>query len=257
VLDSGAFTAWKGGSPIDLDDYCRFIEGLAFPPWRYFALDVIGDPVASMRNYETMRARGFNPMPVFTRGEDPAILDTYYETSDVVGIGGLANTEGNRAFVNGIMPHVAGRRVHTLGFAHREYLRAYRPYMADSSTWVNPLRFGLVDLHRDGQVISIKKADFIRPPKPEVAAFVREFGIRPRDLARKEQWTNSGVGRNAVELMTFRSTVRLQLDVQRALGTLLFMPCTVRQHIVQAHAAFRWWRETHPHLFAPATAPNP
>ena len=37
VLDSGAFTAWKSGNPIALDDYCRFIEGLPIKPWRYFA----------------------------------------------------------------------------------------------------------------------------------------------------------------------------------------------------------------------------
>ena len=50
LVDSGAFTAWKSGNPIQLDDYCRFLDGLEMKPWRYFALDVIGDPAATEKN---------------------------------------------------------------------------------------------------------------------------------------------------------------------------------------------------------------
>lgn len=100
LLDSGAFTAWKAGKPIELDDYCRFLEALPVKPWRYFALDVIGDPHGTMRNYEAMLRRGFSPVPIFTRGEDPSVLEDYYKTSDVVGIGGLVGTANNRGFVH-------------------------------------------------------------------------------------------------------------------------------------------------------------
>jgi len=135
LLDSGAFTAWKAGKPIALDDYCRFIESLPFESWRYFMLDVIGDPAATMRNYETMLKRGFNPIPIFTRGEDPSVLDDYYKTSDLVAIGGLVGTPGNKGFVKGIMEKVGGRRVHWLGFFDCNFVKHYRPYSCDSSTW--------------------------------------------------------------------------------------------------------------------------
>jgi len=39
-------------------------------------------------------------VPIFTRGEDPSVLDDYYKTSDVVGIGGLVGTQGNKGFVH-------------------------------------------------------------------------------------------------------------------------------------------------------------
>lgn len=47
LIDSGAFTAWKAGKSIALDDYCRFLEALPAAPWRYFTLDVIGNPDAT------------------------------------------------------------------------------------------------------------------------------------------------------------------------------------------------------------------
>jgi len=110
LVDSGAFTAWKAGKSVDLDEYCRFIEALGDLPWRYFMLDVVGDPAATMKNYEIMLNRGFNPIPIFTRGEDPSVLEDYYKTSDVVGVGGLVGTRGNRGFVKGIMEKEVSER---------------------------------------------------------------------------------------------------------------------------------------------------
>ncbi len=176
--------AWKSGKTIALDDYCRFIERLPVRPWRYFALDVVGDPEASMRNYETMRARGFNPMPVFTRARGPCGARHVLRDLRVVGVGGLVGTPGNKGFVNGLMRHVAGRRVHLLGFANDDYVRTYRPYMCDSSTWISPLRFGLIKLYRDGRPINVTKADFAKRPSAEVLALIREFGLDPRELGR-------------------------------------------------------------------------
>jgi len=144
LLDSGAFTAWKAGKPIALDDYCRFIESLPFEPWRYFMLDVIGDPKATLKNYETMLKRGFKPIPIFTRGEDPSVLEDYYKTSDVVAIGGLVGTKGNKGFVKGIMEKVGKRRVHWLGFTDLNFVKHYKPYSCDASSWNNGAQFGYV-----------------------------------------------------------------------------------------------------------------
>ena len=49
LLDSGAFTAHNAGKVITLDDYCRFIEAMPIKPWRYFQLDVVGDPDKTAR----------------------------------------------------------------------------------------------------------------------------------------------------------------------------------------------------------------
>lgn len=68
LLDSGAFSCDTLGIKITVDDYCRFLDNLPVKPWRYFMLDVVGDPEKTIKNYEIMLSRGYTPIPVFTRG---------------------------------------------------------------------------------------------------------------------------------------------------------------------------------------------
>lgn len=220
VVDSGAFTAWKAGKPINLDDYCRFLDGLQIKPWRYFTLDVVGDPHASMVNYETMLRRGYTPVPIFTRGEDPSVLDDYYKTSDVVGIGGLVQTEGNKGFVKGIMKKVAGRRVHWLGFTNLEFIKAFRPYMVDSSSWESGALYGSVRIYIGGKFRSVTRANFITRPDAELMDGLRSLGIDPFSLSRHEAWSGSY---SVIRTLCARSAVRLSMDMERRIGTKMFM----------------------------------
>lgn len=221
LLDSGAFTAWKAKKKIEVDDYCRFIESMPFKPWRYFTLDVVGDPAGTMRNYLTMVKRGFKPVPIFTRGEDLSVIDDYYETSDVVGVGGLVGTPGNKGFVNGVMKRVKSRRCHWLGFTSVEFLKHYRPYMCDSSTWEVAMYGGLVLYDRAGMSVKLSKADFAKRPTKRVVDLIRSYGVDPAVFARDASgWSTVGSGNRMVNAM---SAVRMSLDVQRSLGTLLFM----------------------------------
>lgn len=221
VVDSGAFTAWKAGKPIELDDYCRFLDGLPVKPWRYFTLDVIGDPHGTMRNYETMLKRGYTPVPIFTRGEDPSVIDDLYKTSDVVGVGGLVGTQGNTGFVNGIMEKIAGRKVHLLGFTRMDFLRAYRPYMCDASSWESGARFASLPLYMgEGRTQVVKKADFAKPPSPEIMAIIRRYGIDPYSLRKSASWTG---GYSQSRRLCAASGVAMSLDVERNLGTLFFL----------------------------------
>jgi hypothetical protein len=250
VLDSGAFTAWKAGKPIALDDYCRFLETLPVQPWRYFTLDVIGDPHASLKNYETMLARGFTPVPIFTRGESLDMLDEYYKTSDLVGVGGLVGTNGNKGFVNGVMKRIAGRKVHLLGFTNLEYISVYRPYMCDSSSWASAMQYASIKLYAHGKVVAVSKKDFVKPPSPRILALFAEMGLEARALARKEQWVNTGRGENMIEKVAFRSFTRHQLEVRQHLGTHLFMAVASDWQIRCAHDAFCFWRDQRPALCA-------
>ena len=52
---------------------------------------MIGDAKATVANYDEMRRRGFDPIPIFTRGSDPALLEYCYSTTDLVGVGGLVD----------------------------------------------------------------------------------------------------------------------------------------------------------------------
>lgn len=223
VLDSGAFTAWKAGKPIVLDDYCRFIEQLPFRPWRYFSLDVVGDPHGTLENYQRMVERGLRPVPIFTRGEDPKMLDEYYKTSDVVGIGGLVGTQGNKGFVKGIMNLVGNRKVHLLGFTNLAFLKVYKPYMADSSSWEMGARFAACPLYIGGgrPLVKICKANAATQiKKPEIRDAILRLGLNPDEFLKEEKWNG---GYSITRRTGARSAVRFSLDVEKNLGTKLFL----------------------------------
>jgi hypothetical protein len=251
VLDSGAFTAWKAGKPIELDDYCRFLEQLPVKPWRYFLLDVIGDPHGTMRNYETMLKRGFKPVPIFTRGEDPIVLEDYYKTSEVVGIGGLVGTRRNRGFVNGIMKHVGNRKVHWLGFTVPEFVLHYRPYMCDSSSFDSPLRFGILSLYVGrGKMIKVRSKDFIARPSQDVIDAVRRYGEDPAKLALKSEWVNSGRNRTTLERLTYKSAVMMNRDLEARSGSKIFFACTAEWKVPNLHFGLDYLRAIKSRLFS-------
>jgi len=224
LVDSGAFTAWKAGKQIELDDYCRFIEQLPVEPWRYFTLDVVGDPEGTLHNYETMLKRGFKPVPILTRGEDPSVLEDYYKTSDVVGIGGLVGTSGNRGFVRGIMRHIGKRKVHWLGFTAFDFVKVYRPYMCDSSSWTSGARFGSFDLYMGrGRMIKVTKAEMAEKPSQEILDRVRFYGLDPAGLGVRENWHGS---QTYNRILGAYSHAHLSHDIEKNLGTKQFLAST-------------------------------
>lgn len=220
LVDSGAFTAWKAGKPVQLDDYCRFIETLPVTPWRYFTLDVIGDPHGTMHNYETMLARGFNPVPIFTRGEDISVLEDYYKTSEVVGIGGLVGTQGNKGFVNGIMEKVADRKVHWLGFTRADFIRHYRPYMCDASSWESGARYGTAQIYMGrGNFAKVSRTEFAQRPDSKILSRIKQLGVEADEMRFEQSWRG---GDSLCRRLCATSGVAYSLDVQKNLGTLMF-----------------------------------
>lgn len=244
VVDSGAFTAWKAGKPIALDDYCRFLEALPVKPWRYFTLDVIGDPDGSLVNYDKMLQRGFKPIPIFTRGEDVAMIDEYYKTSDVVGIGGLVGTKGNKGFVNGIMRAVGNRKVHWLGFTNLDYMKHYKPFMCDSSGWSSSFRYASAKVYAgNGAWKSFTKQDLQGRPSDALLALIRSHGVDPARLARMDEWSNGNREKEfAIETLTHRTWVKYQADVERNLGTKFFLACSTDGQVRLMHRAYQHWR---------------
>ncbi|WP_296416874.1 MULTISPECIES: hypothetical protein [unclassified Vulcanococcus] len=235
LLDSGAFTAWKAGKPIELDDYCRFLEGLPVKPWRYFLLDVIGDPQGTLRNYKTMLKRGFTPVPIFTRGEDPSVLNDYYKTSDVVGIGGLVGTPGNRGFVRGIMRHVGDRKVHWLGFTNLEFVKVYKPYMCDSSGW-DQSRYGMIRFYLGKGRFCYVKRQNLRSIGPKIRDVITSYGFSVEALASASSWRGAG---SPSEQINCASMVRACLDIEKNLGTKQFMAEVGAPKIQSLHHHFR------------------
>lgn len=229
VLDSGAFTAWKAKKEIDLDEYCRFIESLPFKPWRYFTLDVIGDPHRTIKNYETMLKRGFKPIPIFTRGESISVLEDYYKTSDVVGIGGLVGTPNNKGFVKGIMRHVKDRRVHWLGFTSVPFVKYYRPYMCDSSSWSSAIRYGQIKFYIGGgkSIIINKKNVF----SSGIKNILESYNMDILSAFKKDAWRNKP--NSFINNCSINSAIRISNDFQKEFETYCFNALATKDQIIQ------------------------
>ncbi len=230
IIDSGAFTAWKANKPIQVDDYCRFIESLPFKPFRYFALDVIGDAHGTMRNYEIMIKRGFRPVPVFTRGEDPSVLDDYYKTSDLVAIGGLVGTYKNKGYVKWLMDKVASRPVHLLGFTDINFVRHYKPYSCDSSTLTMSRRFGSFAMfdEADGSWHKLAKKDFVKRPNEKITALIKSYGVDPIELAKNANWHG---GTPPSYKVCTRSHIRASLNYDKRLDVKYFLALTTSMDV--------------------------
>jgi hypothetical protein len=251
LLDSGAFTAWKAGKTTDVDTYCKLLDELPIKPWRYFALDVIGDPAGTIRNYETMLRRGYNPIPVFTRGEDPSVIDDFYKTSDIVGIGGLVGTKGGKGFINGIMRHIGKRYVHWLGFTKTEYILHYKPYSCDSSSYCSSLIFGTCKMYiGSGKYLTFRKKDFISHPGQAIIDALHLYKLDPALFKSKAQWVNSGRFRNAIEHLTYRSAVWANRELERASGTRIFFATVSDHHLYSMVHGLEFLRTIKPSLFA-------
>lgn len=236
LLDSGAFTAWKAGKEINVDDYCNFIEKLPITPWRYFNLDKIGDPHGSMENYQTMIKRGFKPLPVFTRGESVDYIDEYYKTSDVLGIGGLVGTKGNKGFVKGVMKHIGNRKVHWLGFTSSDYVNHYKPYMCDCSSWSYATRYGDLQLYiGQGKIKSIHRKEFYKKPDDLILNTISSYGVDPKLLAKEESWRSPN---NTVHKLVAQSWVRRSLQSFDKLDTRLFLAAASAQDVKILHEGF-------------------
>ena len=103
IIDSGAFTAWRTGKSIDLNAYAEFLVNLPFKPLFAVTLDVIGDPDATARNTERLRALGAAVAPVVTRGASNAEIEEACGTDSVVALGGLVGTPRNGNYVKHVM----------------------------------------------------------------------------------------------------------------------------------------------------------
>ena len=222
LLDSGAFTAWKSGKPIQLDDYCRFLDALPITPWKYFALDVIGDPVKTMENYQTMVKRGYNPIPVFTPSQDFADIEEYYKTTDIIGCGGLTEKYGPRSllYLKKVMAHTKGRDVHLLGYTQPDYIKLFRPFSCDSSSWTRAQRYGLCDIYvGQGKYIQWTRKQAIDHPKPAIVEALRKLGFTLSDFCKEENWRKN----NIAMVVSARSWVKYMIDAEKNIKTKLFL----------------------------------
>lgn len=149
VLDSGAFSAWTLGTPIDLSKYIDHVRehGGRFA-W-CAALDAIGDGPQSVTNWHAMRASlpelASKIVPVFHEGEPLELLDEYTAAGGLVGLG---RTEGRLskpktfAFYDACFNRAPGAKFHAFGNGSPETLEVYPFASFDCTTWERDSSYG-------------------------------------------------------------------------------------------------------------------
>src|SRR6266849_974917 len=142
ILDSGAYSAWKGGIEIDFDALC---EEAKKPCWdEVVALDVIGDAQKSLENSLKMRDRVLTVMPVFHFGEPWEILQEYKKNFLRIGLSCRFGEPKKDSFrwLDQCFSRAYPHRFHSFGWVARDMLLQYPFVTADTSSWATGTRYG-------------------------------------------------------------------------------------------------------------------
>lgn len=148
LLDSGAFTVFNSGGHIDIDDYIQYIKDHQGKVKNLTAtvLDVIGDYEGSVRNWDYMRSKGTNPIPVYHLGEPFEVLDYYVSHTDHIGIGGIAGVTSSASTINPPLQRIYARhpevKVHLFGVVDFRIVQRFPFNSCDALTWRGGSRFG-------------------------------------------------------------------------------------------------------------------
>lgn len=157
-LDSGAFSVYNLGTEIDIDEYIKYVGEWGDKITHYATLDVIGDPHATYKNWEYMRAAGLNPMPVYHAPTEEKYLKKYIEDSEYLALGDIAklSRKARSRFLDNVWKEYlvpSGVKVHGFGLTSYPLLARYPWYSVDSTKWFRDGIYGriLIPYRRDGE----------------------------------------------------------------------------------------------------------
>lgn len=145
IIDSGAFTVWNKGGEIDIDKYIEFC--LKQPSnWWFINLDVIPKTGSSQKdidicceqgfeNYEYLRSKLTNVLPVYHYGDNELWLKKYMDRTDYIGISPANDTHEvvKRKFLKQCFSITQRtHKTHGLGYSSFEGLTMFPFYSVDS-----------------------------------------------------------------------------------------------------------------------------
>jgi hypothetical protein len=146
MVDSGAYIAYRRNQIIDPLRYCDFLH--ANPHVHtYVNLDFINprDPdesaILSFENFQIMRARGLDPIPVYHVREHPDWLRRYIDLGcKWIGFAGSASTQESDPFYQECFDLIGKCglpvKVHAFGDSVRSRLKRYPFHSADGASWI-------------------------------------------------------------------------------------------------------------------------
>lgn len=146
VMDSGAFTAHASGKPIDVKAYIDCcLHLLATDPQltEVFALDVIGDWRASVKNAEVMWKAGVPAIPCYHVGEPEFVLEALCKLYPKVALGGAVGYRGKDEWAQQCFARVWPKRLHGFGFGSEKSIMMLPWHSVDATNWeIGPCKFG-------------------------------------------------------------------------------------------------------------------
>lgn len=253
LMDSGAFTAFTKGKEIPLDEYITFMKSVGKDCDNYFVLDVIGNPEKTYNNYRTMLDADLSPVPIFTVGDDYEMIDKYYETSDVLGFGGLVGkSQANLLpYLKRIKKYVKGRKIHLLGVSNPVILEFMRPYSSDSSSYAGAWRYGMINMYMgNGKFKAFNKQKFIKGLSSQVMNRGRFYGIDVRSLLKDSEWAgnNIKIHHKPRFQISARSWLHFAYDLDVKFNTKFYFATTDWQTTYPLVLAYNYFKENHEDL---------
>lgn len=144
-LDSGAFAVHTRGLKIRIEDYIAFCLRVHTLIDVVACLDVIGDPVATLRNERLMESAGLEPLVTCHFGMSAAEVISRFEGRKRGALGGMAmRSRSGRELrmrwldevFNGLMKSsVWPIKIHGYGMTDTTLIERYPWHSVDSTTW--------------------------------------------------------------------------------------------------------------------------
>jgi len=230
LLDSGAYSAYMSGKPINLDDYIAFCHEWKKYLWGYAALDVIKDPKATLQNWKEMRRQGLNPIPIHTVGHKKKTMDRMFEQSKLVMLGGIfGGQKDNRQAIKLRHKWAGGRPVHWLGYSRMDMMQTFMPFSVDSTNWKSGMIHGHVAVYLGSgnwERITHKQCREGKPVSKQFLRICETCGFSRRDLRDEELWNITkkvGWRRSIPTQLSVYSWVQFSLEYYERFGTRYFL----------------------------------
>lgn len=172
MLDSGAYTAWRKGTVIDIDEYGQFVTEHKDLFDVCVNLDVIGSGKKSYINWRHLWDNGVETMPVWHVGTDEKWLKKYLDKTDYIGLGAIANLSSVRRVAG--LTHIwdnylreeekiAKYKVHGMGLTAVDIVTRYPWYSIDSVSPVLQAGYGGIYVPRvEGDSFNFLKLDMYK-----------------------------------------------------------------------------------------------
>lgn len=146
VLDSGAFSAHASGKEIDLQEFTDVaLDLLENDPTltEVFALDVIGDWEASIRNCEEMVRQGVPAIPTYHVGSPEEALLHIAKTYPKIALGGAVGYRQKDQWAEQCFARTWPKRIHGFGFGGEKSIMSLPWHSVDATNWESgPCMFG-------------------------------------------------------------------------------------------------------------------